>query len=156
MGVSTLALINETLERTEKSTVMDQYKLYVEMADRISQRRNNTNTFFISINAALFATSKFFGDPDSIQMFFVCVLGMVISIAWFFILSSYRQLNSKKYDVILEIEKQLPIMGYTYEWELMKKDRGLDRYIPLSLIESVVPLVFVAAYIIMEVIQCSL
>ncbi len=31
------------------------YKLYVEMADRISSRRHNTNSFFLTINSAVIA-----------------------------------------------------------------------------------------------------
>ena len=32
------------------SAFLEQYKLYVEMADRVSARRGNTNTFFLTLN----------------------------------------------------------------------------------------------------------
>ena len=35
--------------------VLDQYKLYVEMADRISSRRLTANSFFLSLNSILIA-----------------------------------------------------------------------------------------------------
>jgi hypothetical protein len=33
---------------------LEQYKIYVEMADRISARRGMTNTFFLTLNTAIF------------------------------------------------------------------------------------------------------
>ena len=33
--------------------LLDHYKLYVKMADNISQRRANVNTFFLSVNTLL-------------------------------------------------------------------------------------------------------
>ena len=38
-----------------QGAVLAQYTLYVEMADRISQRRGLANTFFLSLNTAIFA-----------------------------------------------------------------------------------------------------
>ena len=34
---------------------LEQYKLYVEMADRISARRQTANSFFLSVNTAIVA-----------------------------------------------------------------------------------------------------
>ena len=50
-------LINENLKNdAEKFNInLEQYKLYVEMADRISSRRQNANSFFLSINTAIVA-----------------------------------------------------------------------------------------------------
>lgn len=38
-----------------KEMIVEQYKLYVEMADKISQQRTLTNSFYITINTALLA-----------------------------------------------------------------------------------------------------
>ena len=35
--------------------LLEQYKLYLEMADRISSRRQSANSFFLSLNTALVA-----------------------------------------------------------------------------------------------------
>jgi len=42
---------NDTAEY--KKQLFEQYKLYVDLADRISQRRSTANSFFITANAAL-------------------------------------------------------------------------------------------------------
>ncbi|MEO0973262.1 MAG: hypothetical protein AAFX85_09215, partial [Pseudomonadota bacterium] len=39
-----------------RSAMLEQYKLYVEMTDRISQRRGAANTFFLTLNTAVFVT----------------------------------------------------------------------------------------------------
>ena len=39
--------------------VLEEYKLYVEMADKISQRRMDTNNFFVSANTLLIAVITF-------------------------------------------------------------------------------------------------
>ena len=38
----------------DEATAFEQYKLYVEMADRVSARRSLANTFFLTLNTALF------------------------------------------------------------------------------------------------------
>ena len=37
------------------NNLIEQYKIYVEMTDRISQRRGATNTFFLTFNTAIVA-----------------------------------------------------------------------------------------------------
>ena len=39
----------------DRAATLEQYKLYVEMADRISARRGLTNTLFLTLNTAIFA-----------------------------------------------------------------------------------------------------
>ena len=36
------------------NAILEQYKVYVEMADRISARRGLTNTFFLTLNSGVF------------------------------------------------------------------------------------------------------
>ena len=39
----------------EQEIILEQYKLYVEMADRVSSRRAETNKFYISILSGILA-----------------------------------------------------------------------------------------------------
>jgi hypothetical protein len=45
---------SEDRERYQQA-ILEQYKLCVEMADRVSARRSLTNTFFLSLNSAVVA-----------------------------------------------------------------------------------------------------
>ena len=47
--------------------LLEQYKIYVEMADRISARRGLTNTFFLTLNSALFTVIGVFGQVGRLQ-----------------------------------------------------------------------------------------
>ncbi len=38
-----------------RADLLDIYKLYVEMADRISQRRQSANSFFLTLNSVIVA-----------------------------------------------------------------------------------------------------
>ena len=45
-----MAMNPEKYGEKYKEHLLEQYKLYVEMADRISGRRQTANSFFLSIN----------------------------------------------------------------------------------------------------------
>ena len=40
-----------------QAAVFEQYKICIEMADRVSQRRGPTNTFFLTLNTAIFTAN---------------------------------------------------------------------------------------------------
>jgi hypothetical protein len=48
------AKLHDDDPKAYQAALLEQYKLYVEMADRISQRRGLTNTFFLTLNTAIF------------------------------------------------------------------------------------------------------
>jgi hypothetical protein len=59
----------QTYPHNEKwySHLLDQYKLYVEMADRISQRRTTANSYFLSVNSAILAFVGYLTQKDSTE-----------------------------------------------------------------------------------------
>ena len=127
--------------------LLDQYKLYVEMADRVSARRQTANSYFLSINTALlgfagYVTTK--GADDQVWM--LGVVGIVLSYLWYRIIVSYRDLSSAKFKVVHEIEKRLPISPYDAEWEAMGRGKDPSLYRPLTHVEKGVPWVFLALH----------
>ncbi len=127
--------------------LLDQYKLYVEMADRVSARRQTANSYFLSINTALlgfagYLTTKDTGD----QNWLLGLVGIVLSYLWYRIIVSYRDLNSAKFKVVHEIEKHLPISPYDAEWEAMGRGKVPSLYHPLTHVEKGVPWVFLALH----------
>lgn len=136
-----------------QAAVLEQYKLCVEMADRISGRRSVTNTFFLSLNSAVVTVlgatgAKLGGAP----VLFVAA-GLVILLAqcgaWFTIVRSYRQLNSAKFQVIGAFEERLPAFAYSRaEWAALGEGRSWRRYLPLTRVEQWVPLIFALSYVV--------
>ena len=49
---------------------IDMYKLYVEMTDRISQRRSSANNWFITLNTALLTAIGMFLSKDIYSFIF--------------------------------------------------------------------------------------
>lgn len=135
-----------------QAAILDQYKLYVEMADRISQRRGLTNTFFITLNTLIFTTvGVFWKDrPDAPEWALLLPLVAVLAqcAAWYSLLRSYRLLNTAKYEVVGALEERLPASPYgRAEWAALGGGEDRTKYWPLTHIEKWVPLLFVVVYL---------
>ncbi|UGT60148.1 RipA family octameric membrane protein [Nocardia asteroides] len=133
-----------------RAAILEQYKLYVEMADRMSQRRGLANTFFLTLNTALLAAAGATGtlmNAPLWQLSFALLGVLAQSAVWFYLLRSYRQLSAAKYQVIGWLEEQLPSSPYwRAEWDLLGagKDRGL--FLRLTDVEKWIPVIFAVAY----------
>ena len=127
--------------------LFEQYKLFVEMADRISSRRQAANSYFVSINTAIFGFVGYVGAKDSAgYLWLVAVGGITLSYLWYRLICSYRGLNTAKFKVIHEIEKRLPLSPYDAEWEAVERENNPELYRPFTHIETGVPWVFVALH----------
>lgn len=136
-----------------KIHIFEQYKLYVEMMDRVSQRRMSANTFFISINSALIMLFSLFKTILCDWGMLVSGVGIIMTLSWCFIINSYKQLNTGKFEVIHELELCLPLKLYQYEWEVLEKGKSKEKYWPLSHVELYVPASFGIIYIFIFIIS---
>lgn len=151
-----LQLIHQTKETygdSFKADLFEQYKHYVESAEKISERRVSANNYLLTVNAflvtlyGLVAASKF----SSFWIVLVPVAGLLVSLTWCRIITSYRDLNTVKFKVIHELEKHMPAALYGYEWKKAEKGRG-KTYHPLSHLERWVPIVFMALYVLLAIV----
>ncbi len=135
-----------------QSAILEQYKIYVEMADRISARRSLSNTLFLTVNTATLAAAGIFaGNLTERRATLILPLVMLIVQcgAWFWILKSYRQISSAKYRVIGALEERLPASPYWLaEWRAVGAGKDKALYWPISGLEQWVPLAFSVAYLI--------
>src|ERR1035437_4646954 len=129
------------------SHLLDQYKIYVEMADRISSRRATANSYFLSVNSAILAFVGYLSSKDTGEyLWLLAIAGIALSILWEALITSYRNLNTAKFLVIHEIEKRLPISPYDAEWNAMGRGKNPQLYRPISHIEQGVPYVFMVLH----------
>jgi hypothetical protein len=142
------------MKNSDKQMYFEQYKLFVESAENVSGKRMSANNYFLTINTALismagllFSSKLLISSFNAVQM--ISVLGLTICVIWFFIVLSYKQLNSGKFKVIHRIEKKLPIKLYADEWEVLGKGKDIKKYIPLSHVELAVPFVFFCLYLVL-------
>ena len=134
--------------------VFEQYKLYIEMADRISSRRNLANTFFLTLHTLLLGASAFFYEKGpqiaNMRVVIVPLLGaLALCYVWWRMILSYRQLNAAKYRVIGEYERVLPSSPYwAAEWKALGEGKNPKIYRSLSDVENWVPVLFGLFYVI--------
>ena len=139
--------------REHQRAVLEQYKLCVEMADRVSSRRNLTNTFFLTLNTAVVTALSVMSGAGlprcpAWTLFAGLVILLTQCLAWSVMMRSYRQLNAAKYAVINALERRLPALAFTGEWEILGSGTDWRRYMPLTYVEQSVPVVFGAAYLV--------
>ncbi len=133
------------LEQNERLEI---YKLHAELADRVSQRREGANRLYVSLLLGLvvflaalvrFGTG---GVPQHFVLGVIGILGVLLSISWFVVLRSYRQLNSEKFRVLHELEKDLAFPFLTKEWDPESEGAKSNRYWRLTKVEVTLPVVF--------------
>jgi len=132
----------------DKKLLLEQYKIAVEMADRISARREGANKIFLSANSIIFAFLATQTTFSAVHIF-ISIFGILLAIIWAGIIKNYRSLNSAKYAVINEIEEHLPWEVYKNEWEKLKKGKDKKVYAKLTVVEQKLPWIFSGFYIIL-------
>ena len=146
------------------------------MADRVSARRAGANSFFLTLNTALAAIVGIVsaarkppshGSVPSFDAFGLCVAaaaGIVLATVWWALLRYYRRLSRAKWDVINQLEQRLPASPFTDEWAELHPEEARTGTRPVqkrrwatmrlrvkhreaTVVEQVVPFVFVALYL---------
>lgn len=131
-----------------QSHLLDQYRLYIEMADKISDRRQNANSYFLSVNTAVLAFVGYITtQPSGEYLWLLALAGVVICYLWYRLVRSYRDLNGAKFRVAHLLEKSLPARPYDYEWIELGEGHSPDLYKPVSHIEMGVPWVFMGLHL---------
>ncbi|MCK6693113.1 MAG: hypothetical protein L6Q97_13570, partial [Thermoanaerobaculia bacterium] len=77
--------------------LLEQYKLYVEMADKISERRNLANVFFLTLHTTFigaigFAFEKIELIYPRFLVTFPVIAILTLCYVWWRLIKSYRQL----------------------------------------------------------------
>ena len=138
-----------------QSQILEIYKIHVEMADRVSQRRENTNRLFVAILSAIVvliaAMPRFAPDtellPAKFTISIVALTGVFLAAAWFVVIKSYRQLNDGKFQALHELEQSLPFSFYTIEWNKLQRGENRRVYWKLTVVETFLPLIFIILFL---------
>ncbi len=135
-----------------QSHILEQYKLYVEMADRVSARRVQLTTLYTSILSGLLALLSITGNkdlfhgPQSIVLLVISILGLSLCLVWTVNINSYKQLNFLKFKVIHEMEAHLAFPCYDREWKILKEDKTKQNYLRLTAVEKYIPTILAFPY----------
>lgn len=138
----------------KEDIILEQYKLYVETAEKVSDRRQSSNNFFLTLNSVLLAFTGFLtGLSFAIWHIILAFAGVCISILWLLTLKSFRNLNTGKFKVIHCLEEKLPIKLFKDEWQCLGEGKDRKRYLKLSVVEQGVPIVFMILYILIIILM---
>jgi hypothetical protein len=127
-----------------KATV-EVYKMLVDMADKVSQRRQTANNFYLSVNTLLIGASAWVSNAGSSSTgtALLAVAGLIVAMVWRQNIGTYKDLNAGKFHVITEIEASLPVAPYGAEWDVLQRsDKNSKRYRPFHSVEILVPILF--------------
>lgn len=133
--------------------IFAQYKIFVESARAISDRRNQANTFFLTLHTFLILLLQFLYEIDPavssiLPVIFTLIPLLILCYVWWRLLRSYRQLNTAKFKVIGEYEKFLPSSPFWQgEWLALGEGKDPTLYTPLTSLENWIPIIFALIYI---------
>lgn len=141
-------LFNKGIDNREE--LFQQYRLFVDSAEKTSERRSHLNTFFIALHSLFISGLSFFKTDIFSYIIPICIFGCVLAFLWWYMLCNYRSLNRAKFKIIQEIEKHLPLNLYSTEWSLYKTRKpwyNPNRYFSFSRLEMVLPWLLILVYV---------
>ncbi|HEX7362460.1 MAG TPA: hypothetical protein VF283_18360 [Bryobacteraceae bacterium] len=127
--------------------LLEQYKLYVDSAQKVSEKRISASNYLLTVSSSLLTL---FGivvtQMTGAWLIIIPVAGLLVSLAWFSMVRSYKDLNSAKFRVIHELEEHLPAALFAYEWHHCEHGMG-KAYRPITHIERWIPGIFAVVYL---------
>lgn len=132
-----------------KDHLLEQYKLFVETSQHVSEKRQNANNYLLTLNSSLVALFVTFLSEFGHHRWNVLipVAGLLLCFVWHSLVESYKDLNTAKFHVIHELEEQLPVALFRYEWDVCGSGKDKDKYVPLTHLERWIPWMFGTLYI---------
>lgn len=134
--------------------IFNQYQICINAAEKIAEKRNIANTFFLSLNTFFITCislsyDKFLSNlTQKWILIFPLMTLLLLCYLWWRLLKSYSQLNYAKYRIIHEYEKHLPSSPYLLEWIILEEGKNPKIHQPLTDIEKIIPIVLSIIYVI--------
>jgi hypothetical protein len=134
-----------------RADYLEQYKSYLQDLGNIGDRHQNCRQFYLSVVSALFVFLSMAGKDGVLKVVegpvrtLVGVVGIVLCIVWIMHMQSFGAIYKAKFDVLREMENQCNLFHvFDEEWKHLKRD---SRFMLLTLIDSVIPVLFAALFV---------
>jgi hypothetical protein len=136
------------------------YNMYVQTAEKVSDRRGALNAWMISLANAIVAlgavlTKAAGAAPLSfLGAVLVSVSGILTCILWMALLTSYSKLNKAKFHTVSKMELRMEFRPFQEEREYYKQAQRIG----FSKIEGIVPMMFAilfASVLAVEIFQAA-
>jgi hypothetical protein len=153
------SVTKDTFGEDYDDKLFEQYRIYLGNIDSLENRRKVTHSFFLSVNTGLIAAlgilTQFglsFESNNHLWLIGGNIAGMLFAYSWFRTIRSYILLGTVKWDIVLEIEKKLPLKIHEIEWEILRSKKGRAKYRKLTDVELAIPLIFIGLYVLLLII----
>ena len=142
---------NKSSDNISSSDVIDLYKIYLESIDKTADRRQNANSFFLTINTGLLAIIGFLFQKDvatELKPLYLLlpIAGILAGFFWLKLVISYRQLNKGKFTILNMIEEILPLAVYKAEWIELGEGKDKKKYHQVTFLERSISILFILLY----------
>jgi len=141
---------------SKRKELSEQYKLLAVHVEKLSERRQVANNFFLSMNSAIFAGMGLLAKeslsevehPVAMKGIFTIILvlaivGLVMGKGWTSIIRAHQQLNHANLSILKMMEKYLVAAIFNAQHQFAKK-----HYVSLIVIEERIALSFSWMYVI--------
>lgn len=123
--------------RVASSELVEIYKVAVASAERVSDRRQIANNFYLSIVTALI--TAYFGSfashaIPSLARTIICAMGAFVSIGWLAAILGFRTHNAIKFEVIAALEKRLSFAFFAEEEAAFQRRALRTRFTTLEVV----------------------
>ena len=127
----------------EKQIEFEQYKIFIDSAEKNSDKRITQNNIYLTINLAFisYISTQNFDIKQTITMI---IIGILICLIWFCTINNYSKRNKVKFEIINESEYG---KLYKEEWKRITVLTSLTTY------EKISSLIFIILYIALFVIK---
>lgn len=138
------------MDDSKRKELLEIYRLHADLADKVSQRREDANRLYVSLLVGLgvfVAALLRFGNGDGYDQPILVsagVIGALLSVSWYVVIRSYRQLNAGKFLALHELEEKLAYPFFKREWDLLAEGKNRNRYWKLTNVETSLPIIFFA------------
>ena len=145
----------------QKQELLEIYKLHAELADRVSQRREGANRLYVSllVGLVLFAAAILRLGTDGLSvdtvLFWTGALGSILSVSWYIVIRSYRQLNTGKFIVLKNLESCLLYQFFTKQFKLSPEEKKSSPYWKYSNAAANLPWIWFVAFSLLAIFALS-
>jgi hypothetical protein len=127
----------------------EEYKLLAEDTARLSDRRHNTNSLYLTANSVLLGASAILLQQSGLKDVFslslvllVAVAGAFICASWLRLIAGYRTEAKRRFSLLQDIEDRAD-----FEWPVKIYAQGSNQGRGFSGLEAFIPTMFIVTYI---------
>lgn len=134
----------------------DEYKFFTERVQHRSERRQQASQIYLTVNTAIFGViallikdSGLTGWNLATTILPLFLVGVLICLTWFRIISEFGRFISWQYEQLREMESHIKgsYKMHTKEWDEFYKPNKSKIGFSFSNLESRMPIMFVSLYI---------